>query len=844
MIKKIGNIKVVSSIIVLLMIIVSLGAVVSMVEKVESSETFDYVSGELIVCFKDFVDLKEGDKDPALGFKIIETIPSLSCAVVEIPKNKEDYYIKIYEKDDNVVYAEKNGIVQKLEFPNDPHWEKQYGPRNIKCPEAWSFMSWNMDPVIAIVDTGIECKNGNIHEDLAPNYIGGYDFVDDDEQPWDGDSHRHGTHCAGIAAAATHNSIGIAGVTGANSPKIVAVRVLGADGGTFDDVAQGILYAALEGPDHKPETGDEANVISMSLGCYYDSSTVKSACKKAWEEGGSVLVAAAGNDNKNANGHYPSAYQWVISVAAIDSNNKKASFSNYGKDSVELCAPGERIYSCSENNGYRYLSGTSMACPHVSGVAALAFARDDTDDTNENGRINDEIRDKLFSSADAIEGTGNYWKYGRVDATLGGAPPVETPSITVTIDSVTNEGSGLDDIDVWPWQAPEWSYETKIITESGTQKVKNHRFKEITYSASNAEQTDGENLSAKFWTEEFFDNDHDDGSDDPKAWYFGDSYIFPVENDHESTAEVRIKLMDEDYADFVQDIADICARPNDDGDSPLSDQKEGGRVFILEYDFTQHKIIDENSDMYKIDGNGLKYTRGDWDGSTDEIVEYKHDDALLRFDITDDYVEPDSSFSVSGDKITNHPVSFSGNSEVGFEPLTYSWDFGDQHTANGKNTNHAYSSAGSYTVKLTVSDRFGVSKTSEQTINIVPNQNPGKPSSLSGETRGKVGTSYTYTCSSVTDPDGDTVTYVWNFGGDNEETSSPSNSHTWSEKGSYTVKVKARDSYGGESGWTELSVRMPKTKSASDSLISELISRFPKILEFLFSLEFRSLFLN
>ncbi len=821
------NEKLISTIIVLLMVVVSLGAVVSIVDKVESREDFDYVSGELIVGFEDSIELKVGDKDPVLGFKITKTIPSLNCAVVEIPKNKEDYYIKTYERDNRVVYAEKNGIMQKLEFPNDPHWNKQYGPRNIKCPEAWSFMSWNLDPIIAIVDTGVDYD----HEDLAPNYYMGYDFVDNDDDPMDENSHSHGTHCAGIAAAATNNNKGIAGVTGDNSPKIMAVRVLGKDGGTFADVAAGIDYASDNG----------AHVISMSLGCYYDSTTIKNACNRAWEAG-SVLVAACGNDGKNAEGHYPSDYNSVIAVAAIDSNNKKASFSNHGT-SVELCAPGERIYSCSQNNGYRYLSGTSMAAPHVSGVAALAFARGDITDDNGNGRINDEVRDKLFETADAIEGTGNYWKHGRVDATLGGAPPIETPSVTVTIDSVTNDGEGLDDLDIPGAEPPEWSYEVRVIGLEGTQKVKNFRFKEISYNDNNAATTEGEDLSGKFWSEKIDEEVSGSGS---KAWYFGDSYIFPV---NENSVKIEIKVMDEDWTEYTRDIADICARPNADGDS--SPQKEGGRVFVMEYDFTEHKIIDENSDRYEIDSNGLYYTRGDWDGSTDPenwpFSDYKQDDALLRFKISDNYLPPDPSFSVSGKKITGHSLTFMGESEQGFNPLTYDWDFGNGDTSSGQSINYDYDAEGSYAVKLTVTDRFGISETFEDTITINKNSAPDKPKRPSGETDGKVGNSYSYT-TSTNEKDGDQVWYKWSWG-DGEQSNwlgpygpgeTCSASYTWGERArNLEVKVKAKDAYGGESSWSDpLSVTMPKSKSETNSFISQLLSRLPfleSLLSFLYT---------
>lgn len=221
--------------------------------------------------------------------------------------------------------------------------------------------------------------------------INGYDFVDGDRNP--NDANGHGTHCAGIAAASTNNGIGIAGT--APNASIYAVRVLDASGsGSLNDVADGVVHAADNG----------AKVISLSLGSTGASSTLEDAVNYAWDKG-SVVVAAAGNAGNTVK-NYPAAYSNAIAVASTDRNDRKSSFSTYGSW-VDVAAPGSDIYSTYPTNTYSSLSGTSMATPHVAGVAGLLASQ---------GKSNSSIRSAIQDSADKISGTGNYWIHGRVNA--------------------------------------------------------------------------------------------------------------------------------------------------------------------------------------------------------------------------------------------------------------------------------------------------------------------------------------------------------------------------------------------------------------------------------------------
>ncbi|MEM4601580.1 MAG: S8 family peptidase, partial [Desulfurococcaceae archaeon] len=221
---------------------------------------------------------------------------------------------------------------------------------------------------VAVVDTGIDYAHKDLQGSVAycivslrnsKTYYRGTNLKNC------ADPNGHGTHVAGIIAARL-NSIGVVGV--APKTSLYAVRVLDASGsGYVSDVAKGIVEAA-KGPDNVVGTEDDADVISMSLGGPA-SQILQDAVKYAYESG-AVLVAAAGNEGA-PNPSYPANYPEVIAVGAVDSNYTLASWSNRYPDVV---APGVKIYSTYKNGGYRSLSGTSMACPHVSGAVALVQA--------------------------------------------------------------------------------------------------------------------------------------------------------------------------------------------------------------------------------------------------------------------------------------------------------------------------------------------------------------------------------------------------------------------------------------------------------------------------------------
>ncbi|WP_144649547.1 S8 family peptidase [Bacillus cereus] len=353
----------------------------------ETSST-DYVPNQLIVKFKQNASLSNVQSfHKSVGANVISKDDKLGFEVVQFSKGTVKEKIKSYKNNPDVEYAEPNYYVHAFWAPNDPYFKNQYGLQKIQAPQAWDSQRSDPGVKVAVIDTGVQGS----HPDLASKVIYGHDYVDNDNTSDDGNG--HGTHCAGITGALTNNSVGIAGV--APQTSIYAVRVLDNQGsGTLDAVAQGIREAADSG----------AKVISLSLGAPNGGTALQQAVQYAWNKG-SVIVAAAGNAG-NTKANYPAYYSEVIAVASTDQSDKKSSFSTYGSW-VDVAAPGSNIYSTYKGSTYQSLSGTSMATPHVAGVAALLANQ---------GYSNTQIRQIIESTTDKISGTGTYWKNGRVNA--------------------------------------------------------------------------------------------------------------------------------------------------------------------------------------------------------------------------------------------------------------------------------------------------------------------------------------------------------------------------------------------------------------------------------------------
>jgi thermitase len=401
-----------------------IGLILSLLLSAAPSLADDHGNGQNAGYERILVKFKEGTDDNTRqeiyrrhGDFVEGDIAQIGVRVVKIPVGKMQERLQAYGSEKNIQFVEPDFIAKAIGTPNDPYFVgNQWGMTKIKAPQAWDITTGQPSIKIAILDTGVDQN----HEDLAAKIVANQNFTTSGTVD---DLYGHGTHVAGIAAAATNNGIGVTGV-GYNST-IMNVKVLDDTGsGYYSWIASGIIWAADNG----------AKVISMSLGGSSASSTLQSAINYAWGKG-VVVVAAAGN-NGNTTPVYPGYYTNVIAVGATDSNDAKASFSTYGSW-VDVAAPGLNIFSTLPNHAnqigsqnYDYLSGTSMATPYVAGLAGLVWA-------TSCGTSNTNVRNRIQSTADPITGTGTYWQYGRINAYKAVAPPDTTPPARVTGLTVT-----------------------------------------------------------------------------------------------------------------------------------------------------------------------------------------------------------------------------------------------------------------------------------------------------------------------------------------------------------------------------------------------------------------------
>ncbi|TCI01984.1 peptidase S8 [Corallincola luteus] len=320
-----------------------------------------------------------------------------------------------------IEYIEEDRLLRHFAVPTDPSYSQQWhyyeATGGMNLPAAWDETTGN-GAVVAVLDTGYRP-----HIDLVNNLLPGYDMISDDFVGNDGNgrdadardpgdaasrgecgggqpsqdqsSSWHGTHVAGTVAAETNNSTGVAGV--AYNAKIVPVRVLGKCGGYTSDIADGMIWAAGGNVSGVPANANPAQVLNLSLGGGGSCDNTTQAAINTARNLGATVVVAAGNSNANAANYSPASCSGVITVAATNRNGGRAYYSNYGSV-VEVAAPGGDVRSSASNgilstlnsgaNGpssdnYAWYQGTSMASPHVAGLAALLYAADPNITPNE-----------------------------------------------------------------------------------------------------------------------------------------------------------------------------------------------------------------------------------------------------------------------------------------------------------------------------------------------------------------------------------------------------------------------------------------------------------------------------
>ena len=352
--------------------------------------------------------------------------------------------IKNLTQDDAVAFAEPNFIMQPFATVNDPIAPFQWHYGYINLAQAWDVTTGDPNVVTAVIDTGVSG-----HRDLVGNLTNdGYDLISipdisrdgngpdpDASDPGDlnnpdGSSTFHGTHVAGTVGAVSNNNLDVAGV--AYGSQIMPIRVLGRGGGTTFDITQGILYSAGVANASGALPNRAADVINMSLGGSMPSQAQQNAVNAARSQN-TIVIAAAGNDATSAPA-YPSAYAGVVSVSATDASNQLAPYSNFGNP-IDVAAPGGNVGVDLTGDGYGdgvlstvfddksgvpvqvidFKQGTSMAAPHVAGVAALMRSVD--------ADLTPNQFDMLLASGDMTidvlndgPGRNNFYGHGLIDA--------------------------------------------------------------------------------------------------------------------------------------------------------------------------------------------------------------------------------------------------------------------------------------------------------------------------------------------------------------------------------------------------------------------------------------------
>ena len=383
------------------------------------------------------------------GVMVVDRIPALKLELWQVPSKRLQVTLDLVRRSPLVAWAEPNGYLVRPQrpvsfrdtgnsdgpsWPDDPYYHlysyRYLQPLGVEA--AWRITQGDDRIVVAVVDTGVDCG----HEDLIgacwqnpgeiPNNglddddngyvddIWGWNFADNSNDVTD--TIGHGTHVAGIIAARMNNGKGIAGM--APRVRIMPVRVFSGYVGTYYDLIRGIIYAVDNG----------ARIINLSLGATTYSRGEEWAIRYALNRG-VIVVAAAGNMGTNVR-FYPAAHPGVIGVAALTEDGRPATFSNYG-NMVDISAPGVNILSTTPGNLYGYLSGTSMATPHVAGVAALILSMNPSlTPTDVQDLLLRYAEDGVGGQRDDPPGWDPYHGWGRLraDRSLAHVPSEEGPS--------------------------------------------------------------------------------------------------------------------------------------------------------------------------------------------------------------------------------------------------------------------------------------------------------------------------------------------------------------------------------------------------------------------------------
>ena len=739
------------------------------------------VSAQILVKFRPGANgATKADAHRVAGGRMLREISRTGVQLVSVAAGDETGAINRYRRNPNVLYAERN-VVRSIPkpvsnaklsnhipgsepVPGDFYFKEQWALHNtgqefvcipwifgplclyigtpdadIDAPEAWA-ISTGSTVLVAVIDTGIDYT----HPDLMINYAGGFDFVNNDSDPMD--DHGHGTHVSGTIAASLGNVTGDPaaeeGVVGvAPHARIRAYKVCDATGNCDDFTIQQAIAQAVE---------DGAKVINMSLGGPEESQALNDAIQDAWNAG-LVIVAGAGNDG-NQNLFYPAAFPNVISVGAFDEDHRRASFSNYGSW-VDISAPGNVIMSsylmseCGGSSGipgdsgcYNWLSGTSMATPHVSGAAALVWSRGDVS-------TNQQVVDIILNSADP-QGVQSE---ARLDSWTahGGLNIHNALSLGLTnLSPIANAG-------------PD-----QTVVDTGADNVES-----VTLDGSQSSDPDGSIVTYE-WRE---------GS--TFVAFGATPSVFLSVGTHTLTLQVT-----DDHGATASDTVAITVRANQ---PPVANAGPDQTVVDSGNDNVESVTLN-GSNSSDPDGSIVTY---EWrEGSTfvasgaTPSVSLSVGVHTLTLQVTDDRgatasdtvaitvranqppvanAGPDQTVvDNGGDSVESVTLNGSNSSDPDGSIVTYEWREGVTFVASGA-TPSVLLSVGVHTLTLQVTDDRGATASDTVAITVRANQPPvanAGPDQILTDTGGDGSEAVVLNGSASSDPDGTIVSYVWRKG--------------------------------------------------------------------------------
>ncbi|MDT8357568.1 MAG: PKD domain-containing protein, partial [Methanomicrobiaceae archaeon] len=661
---------------------------------------------------------------------------------------------------------------------------------------------------VAVIDTGIDYT----HPDL--NVAGGVSFVDYTTDYMD--DHSHGTHCAGTIAA-LDNEIGLIGV--APEAELYGVKVLNYDGfGRYSDIIAGVDWAVANGMD----------IVSMSLGGSY-SLGLEQACNNAYAAGVTVVAAAGNSGNTDGTGDsvkYPARYDSVIAVAAMTSNYQRASFSSTGP-AVEVMAPGVFIYSTIPGSTYSYKSGTSMACPHVAGVAALVKSANPSLSST-------EIREILRTTTQDLGLPAEWQGAGLVradNAVAAAGVPIKMPPVagfTATPTSgtypltvaFTDQSTG-DGITAWKWsfgdgatssaQNPSHTYTAAgtytvsltVACADGTDTETKSGYITVRTPVPAAEFTAAPTTGTYPLTVAFTDQSNGDGITAWK-WDFGDGTSSTAQNPSHTysvagTYTVSLTVTNAGGTDTESKPSYIAVKTPAPSADFAADRTAG--TYPLAVTFTDQSTGDGIT--------GWKWNFGDGATSTAQHPSHTYASTgtyTVSLTVTNaggtDTESKSSYISVTAPAPS---AAFAGIPTKGTYPLTvaftdkstgdginaWNWNFGDGTSSTAQNPSHTYTTAGTYTVSLTITGAGGSDK--ETKSGYISVSTPAPSADFTADlTTGKVPLGVYFADRSA----GDAITaWKWDFG-DGTTSTAQNPSHTYNTAGTYTVSLTITNAGG------------------------------------------------